>query len=70
MDHNRPFDAHIQALKWTSRLPDLRLYLAVPEKVDYSLSPITERNRISVALKIERSRLWAFPLLYLTIQSE
>lgn len=34
------------------------------------LSLIMERNRISVTLKIERSRLWAFPFLHLTIQSE
>lgn len=38
MDCNHPFDTHIQTLKWTFQLPDLWLYLAVPEKVDYSLS--------------------------------
>lgn len=34
------------------------------------LSLIMERNKISVTLKIERSRLWAFPFLSFTIQSE
>lgn len=34
------------------------------------LSLITERKRISVTLKIERSTLWAFPLLHLIFRSE
>lgn len=63
MGRFHPLDTHNQTLKWTSRLPDLWLYLAVPEKVDYSLS-------LSLCFSVTENRMpqtlgFPFPSPYL-----
>lgn len=65
--HNHPFDTHIQKLKRPSQLPD-RWFILLCLRKWIIQSLIMERNRISVTLKIERPRLWAFPFLHLTIR--